>query len=84
MRVWAYVFITTRQPKRVLRAVRQIRGVVHADAIFGTPDVIAIVSGADIAAMDAAIDDIAEIPDVAATDSRVARWIDNVEFPLRT
>jgi DNA-binding Lrp family transcriptional regulator len=84
MRVWAYVFITTRQPKRVLRAVRQIRGVLHADAIFGTPDVIAIVSGADIAAMDAVIDDIAEIPDVAATDSKVARWIDNVEFPLRT
>lgn len=82
MRVWSYVFITTRQPKRVLRAVRQLRGVVHADAIFGSPDVIAIVSGADIAAMDAVIDAIAEVPDVAATDSKVARWIDNVEFPV--
>lgn len=82
MRVWSYVFITTRQPKRVLRAVRLIQGVVHADAIFGSPDVIAIVSGADIAAMDAVIDAIAEVPDVAATDSKVARWIDNVEFPV--
>ena len=82
MRVWSYVFITTRQPKRVLRAVRQIRGVVHADAIFGSPDVIAIVSGADIAAMDAVIDAIADVPDVAATDSKVARWIDKVEFPV--
>ncbi len=82
MRVWSYVFITTRQPKRVLRAVRQIRGVVHADAMFGAPDVIAIVSGADIADMDAVIDRIAEVPDVAATDSKVARWIDNVEFPV--
>ena len=82
MRVWSYMFITTRQPKRVLRAVRQIRGVVHADAIFGTPDIIAIVSGADIADMDAVIDRIAEVPDVAATDSKVARWIDNVEFPV--
>jgi DNA-binding Lrp family transcriptional regulator len=82
MRVWSYVFITTRQPKRVLRAVRQIRGVAHADAIFGTPDVIAIVSGADIAAMDAVIDAIAEVPEVASTDSKVARWIDNVEFPV--
>jgi hypothetical protein len=81
MRVWSYVFITTRQPKRV-RAVRQIRGVAHADAIFGTPDVIAIVSGADIAAMDAVIDAIAEVPEVASTDSKVARWIDNVEFPV--
>lgn len=64
-------------------SVRQIRGVVHADAVFGTPDVIAIVSGVDIAATDAVVDGIAEIPDVAATDSKVAHWIDNVEFPLR-
>jgi DNA-binding Lrp family transcriptional regulator len=83
MRVWSYVFITTRQPKRVLRAVRQIPGVVHADAIFGAPDVIAIVVGADIAAMDGVIDQIAEVPDVAATDSKVARWIDGVEFPVK-
>jgi hypothetical protein len=83
MRVWSYVFITTRQPKRVLRIVRQIRGVLHADAIFGTPDVIAIVAGADIAAMDAVIDQIADVPDVAATDSKVARWIDDVEFPVK-
>lgn len=81
MRVWCYVFITTRQPKRVLRAVRQIPGVIHADAIFGSPDVIAIVSGTDIAAMDAVIDQIAEVPDVVGTDSKVARWIDGVEFP---
>jgi hypothetical protein len=33
--------------------------------------------------MDAVVDGIAEIPDVAATDSKVAHWIDNVEFPLR-
>ncbi len=25
MRVWAYVFITTRRPKRVVRLVRRIR-----------------------------------------------------------
>jgi hypothetical protein len=81
LRVWCYVFITTRQPKRVLRAVRQIPGVVHADAIFGTPDVIAIVMGPDIPGMDAVIDRIAEVPDIAATDSKVARWIDGVEFP---
>lgn len=83
MQVWAYVFITSPQPKRVLRAVRQIQGVVHAHAIFGTPDVIAIVMGPDVAAMDAVIDRIAEVPDVAATDSKVARWIDGVEFPIR-
>jgi hypothetical protein len=55
---------------------------IHADAIFGSPNVIALVSGPDIAGMDAVIDRIAEVSDVAATDSKVARWIDNVEFPL--
>jgi Lrp/AsnC ligand binding domain len=82
MKVWAYVFITTRQPKKVLRQVRKIEGVLHADAIFGNPDVIALVSGADIARMDAAIDRIAELSDVVATDSKVARWIDDVELPM--
>ena len=56
LRTRAYVFISTRQPKKVLRAVRRIRGVVHADAIFGSPDVIAIVAGRDVADMDAVID----------------------------
>lgn len=31
--------------------------------------------------MDAVIDRIAEISDIVATDSKVARWIDGVEFP---
>jgi hypothetical protein len=84
MRVWAYVFITTRQPKKVLRLVRRVEGVLHADAVFGSPDVIAIVAGPDIAAMDAVIDGIAAIRLVAGTDSKVARWIDGVDFPVRS
>ena len=81
MSVWAYVFITSRQPKRALRQVRRIPGVVHADALFGSPDLIAVVRGRDIASMDAVIDRIADVPDVTGTDSKVARWIDGVEFP---
>lgn len=81
MNVWAYIFISTPQPKKVLRLVRQIPGVVHADAIFGSPDVIAIVSGKDIADMDAVIDCIAEVPGISGTDSKIARWIDGVGFP---
>jgi hypothetical protein len=82
LRTWAYVFITTRQPKRVLRSVRKIRGVVHADALFGTPDIVAIVAGENIADMDAVIDRIATLRLIAATDSMVARWIDGVELPF--
>jgi DNA-binding Lrp family transcriptional regulator len=76
LRVWAYVFITTRQPRKVVQAIRNIPGVVKADALFGTPDAIAIVEGDDIASMDAVIDRIVEVPEVMATDSKVARWIE--------
>jgi DNA-binding Lrp family transcriptional regulator len=80
--VWAYLFITTRYPKNVLRKVRQVAGVLHADALFGSPDLIAIVAGQTIPEMDAVIDQIAEIPDIQSTDSKVARIIDGVEFPI--
>jgi hypothetical protein len=75
MKVWAYVFIATNQPKKVVRTLRQIEGVAQADALFGTPDAIAIVEGRDIAPMDAVIDRIVAIPEVVGTDSKVARWI---------
>jgi AsnC-like helix-turn-helix protein len=50
-------------------------GVVRGDALFGTPDVIAIVEGDDIATMDEVIDRIAELSGVRDTDSRVLRWV---------
>jgi DNA-binding Lrp family transcriptional regulator len=81
MEVWAYVFITTREPKRVLRAVRLMTGVIHADALLGSPDVVAIVSGSNIGDLDAVIDRVAEVPGVTATDSKVARWVDGVGPP---
>jgi DNA-binding Lrp family transcriptional regulator len=76
MKVWAYVFITTKQPRKVVQAIRQIPGVVKADGLFGSPDAIAIVEGEDIASMDAVIDRIVEVPEVLGTDSKVARWIE--------
>ena len=75
MRVEAYVFITTATPRAVCRAVRRLPGAVRADALFGSPDVIAVVGGEDIASMDAVIDAIVALPGVAGTDSKVARWI---------
>jgi hypothetical protein len=81
METWAYVFVSTRFPKRTVANIRQISGVVHADALFGSPDIIAIVKGSDIAAMDAVIDRIAELADIAATDSKVARWLEGVGPP---
>ena len=62
--------------EKIVQAIRKIQGVVKADGLLGSPDAIAIVEGNNIASMDAVIDRIAEIPDVLATDSKVARWID--------
>jgi DNA-binding Lrp family transcriptional regulator len=76
MKVWAYVFITTSTPRLVVQAIRKIDGVAQADALFGTPDAIAIVEGEDIATMDTVIDRIVEVPGVHSTDTKVARWID--------
>ena len=77
MKVQAYVFIDTENPgpKRIVGEVRKIAGVVRADALFGTPDLIALVEGEDIAAMDAVIDQIAELSGVRDTDSKVIRWV---------
>ena len=72
------MFIDTENPgpKRVVREIRKLDGVVRADALLGTPDVIAIVEGEDLAEMDSVIDRIAELAGVLDTDSKVARWID--------
>jgi len=78
MTVEAFMFITTTNPgpRRACQSIRRLPGVVRADALFGTPDVVAIVAGDDIASMDAAIDRIAEQPEVIGTDSKVVRWIE--------
>jgi Lrp/AsnC ligand binding domain len=77
MKVQAYIFIDTENPgpKRIVGEVRKIAGVVRADALFGTPDVIAIVEGDDVAKMHAVIDQIAELSGVRDTDSKVIRWV---------
>jgi len=76
MNIWAYVFITSKEPRKVVQAIRKIPGVVKADALLGMPDAIAIVEGVDIRSMDAVIDRLVEVPGVIGTDSKVARWID--------
>jgi hypothetical protein len=81
METWAYVFITTRYPKRTLSRIRKLHGVIHADALFGNPDIIAIVSGSDIQSMDSVIDRIAEFEEIEHTDSKVARWLEGIGPP---
>ncbi|HKD33527.1 MAG TPA: Lrp/AsnC ligand binding domain-containing protein [Gaiellaceae bacterium] len=77
-RVWAYVFVDTENPgpRRVCQEVRKLPGVVRADALLGTPDVVAIVAGIDVAELDAVIDRIVEIDGVVDSETKVARWIE--------
>ena len=81
MVTWAYIFINTRHPKRTVAKIRKLAGVIHADALFGSPDIVAIVKGRDVAEMDAVIDRIAEIKEITSTDSKVARWLDGIGPP---
>lgn len=77
MSIQVYVFIDTQNPgpRRVCQAVRKLRGVVRADALFGVPDVIAIVEGSDLSDVDAVIDRIVEIDGVIDSETHVARPI---------
>ena len=77
MAIGAYVFVSTTNPgpRAACLAIRRINGVVRADALFGGPPVVAIVEGADIAGMDAVIDQIAELPMVTDTQTHVIRDI---------
>ena len=77
MKVQAYVFIDTVNPgpKRIVKEVRKISGVVRADALFGVPDVVAIVEGDEVGSMDEVIDRIAELDGVQGTKSKVIRWV---------
>lgn len=74
----AYVFVDTENPgpKRIVREIRKIAGVVTAHALFGLPDIVVLVEGDDVAAMDAVIDQIAELDGVLDTATNVVRWID--------
>lgn len=71
----AYVFVSTTNPgpRGACRAIREIDGVVRADALFGGPPVIVIVRGSDLSALDRTIDAIVEIPRVTDTETHVVR-----------
>ena len=77
MTVQAYVFIDTKNsgPMRIVTEIRNVPGVVRADALFGVPDIIALVEGDDIAGMDGVIDTIAELDGVLDPESKVVRWV---------
>jgi DNA-binding Lrp family transcriptional regulator len=76
-KIQAYVFVDTVNPgpKHIVAEIRKLDGVVRADALFGAPDVLVLVEGEDVAAMDAVIDRIVEIEGVVDSESKVVRWV---------
>jgi len=78
MAIQAYLFITTTNPgpRAACQAIRQLAGVVRADALFGGPPVIALIEGADLLALDLIIDQIVDLPVVTDTESHVVRPIE--------
>ena len=77
MKVQAYVFLDTVNPgpMRIVREVRKIPGVVRADALFGVPDIVALVEGDDLGVMDEVINRIVELGGVVDSESKVIRWV---------
>ena len=77
MKFQAYVFVDTKNPgpQHLVGKVRKIPGVIRADALFGVPDIIALVEGQDIAKMDVVVDQIVELKGVLDTESKVVRWV---------
>jgi hypothetical protein len=71
----AYVFITTKQPRKVVKTIRRFRGVVRADGLLGGPDAIAIIEGDDVTTLDSMISRIAATPGVVGTESKIAQRI---------
>ena len=76
-KVQAYVFLDTVNPgpMRIVAEVRKIAGVVRADALFGVPDILALVEGDDLTAMDEVINRIVELDGVVGSQSKVIRWV---------
>lgn len=77
MAIEAYVFISTTNPgpRAACQAIREVNGVVRADALFGGPPVVAIVAGEDLTAVDHVVDAIIELPMVTDTETHVVRDI---------
>ena len=75
--VLAHVLVSTKNPgpRVACKTIRQLKGVIRADARFEGPLLIAIVEGPDLAEMDAGIDAMVEIPEVTDTESHVVRPI---------
>lgn len=72
----AYVFIECDDdPTEVVRSLRDLGGVKRADGLFGAIEVLAIIEGPDLAALDQVIMDIQDIPGVEFTDTRIIRDI---------
>jgi len=76
-KIQAYVFVDTVNtgPMRIVVEVRKIPGVVRADALFGVPDIMALVEGDDLAQLDEVINKIVELDGVVDSESKVIRWV---------
>jgi hypothetical protein len=76
--VTAYVFVSTTNPgpRAACRQIRLIPGVLRADALFGGPPVVAIIGAPDLAALDAIVDAIVDLPTVTDTETHVVRPVE--------
>jgi DNA-binding Lrp family transcriptional regulator len=55
--------------------VRRVPGVLRADALFGAPDIMALIEGESIEQLDHVIDGIGALDGVEESETKIIRWV---------
>jgi DNA-binding Lrp family transcriptional regulator len=73
MRAYVFVNVKAGKAKTVAGKISALKGVTHADACWGTPDIVAFVDVKNERALnDLVFNEISKLPDVEHTDTHIA------------
>lgn len=71
-RVSAYVFVTCTQPKRIVRALSLLPGVVKADAVLGASEAVLVVEQHSFEALQTLLTEVQSTPGVRKISVKLA------------
>lgn len=71
-RVSAYVFVTCVQPKRIVRALSRLPGVVKADALLGSSEAVLVVERHNFEALQTLLTEVQSTPGVRKVSVKLA------------
>jgi len=71
-RVSAYVFVSCAQPKRIVRALSRLPGVVKADALLGASEAVLVVEQHNFEALQTLLTEVQSTPGVKKISVKLA------------